>query len=69
MSFGGARRRTPTVVMALGIWLPFSPLAPAIKLQPLPAAYFVYLPLVLLAYCLLTQLVKVVYIRRFKSWL
>jgi Mg2+-importing ATPase len=60
---------TTAVVMALGIWLPFSPLASAIKLQPLPAAYFIYLPLVLLAYCLLTQLVKVVYIRRFKSWL
>jgi hypothetical protein len=27
------------------------------------------LPQVLLAYCLLTQVVKVVYIRRFKSWL
>jgi Mg2+-importing ATPase len=60
---------TTAVVMALGIWLPFSPLAPAIRLQPLPSAYFIYLPLVLLAYCLLTQLVKVVYIRRFKSWL
>jgi Mg2+-importing ATPase len=60
---------TTAVVMALGIWLPFSPLASAIKLQPLPAAFFVYLPLVLLAYCLLTQAVKVVYIRKFKSWL
>jgi Mg2+-importing ATPase len=57
------------VVMAAGIWLPFSPIAPALKLQPLPAGYFIYLPLVLLAYCLLTQLVKVIYIRRFKSWL
>jgi Mg2+-importing ATPase len=60
---------TTAVAMALGIWLPFSPLAPAIKLQPLPAAYFIYLPLVLLAYCLLMQLVKTVYIRLFKSWL
>jgi Mg2+-importing ATPase len=60
---------TTAVVMAVGIWLPFSPLASAVKLQPLPAAYFIYLPLVLVAYCLLTQLVKVIYIRRFKSWL
>ena len=60
---------TTVVVMALGIWLPFSPLAPAVKLQPLPAGYFIYLPLVLIAYCLLTQLVKVIYIRRLKSWL
>jgi len=60
---------TTAVVMAIGVALPFSPLASAVKLQPLPAAYFLYLPLVLLAYCLLTQTVKVAYIRRFKSWL
>jgi Mg2+-importing ATPase len=60
---------TTAVVMSLGIWLPFSPLAAAVRLQPLPVAYFIYLPLVLVAYCLLTQLVKVIYIRRFKSWL
>ncbi len=60
---------TTAAVMAAGIWLPFSPLAPAIRLQPLPAAFFVYLPLVLLAYCLLTQAVKVLYIRRFHTWL
>jgi Mg2+-importing ATPase len=56
-------------VMAVGIALPFAPFAPAIKLQPLPSGYFIYLPVVLLAYCLLTQIVKVIYIRRFKSWL
>jgi Mg2+-importing ATPase len=60
---------TTAVVIALGIYVPFSPLAPAIKLQPLPSGYFLYLPLVLVAYCFLTQLVKTVYIRRFKSWL
>ncbi len=55
--------------MVIGIALPFSPLASAIRLQPLPSGYFLYLPVVLLAYCLLTQFVKVIYIRRFKSWL
>jgi len=60
---------TTAAVMALGIWLPFSPLAPAVHLEPLPAGFFVYLPAVLLAYCLLTQLAKVLYIRRFKVWL
>lgn len=60
---------TTAVVMALGIALPFSPLASAVKLQALPAGYFLYLPFVLLGYCLLTQFVKVFYIRRFKSWL
>src|SRR4030095_10741406 len=32
--------------MGFGIWLPSSPLAPAIKLQPLPAGFFIYLPVV-----------------------
>ena len=41
----------------------------ALHLQPLPATFFLYLPLVLLAYCLMTQAVKVLYIRRFKTWL
>jgi Mg2+-importing ATPase len=60
---------TTAMVMAIGVYLPFSPMASAVKLQPLPAGYFIYLPLVLFAYCLLTQLVKAVYIRRFRSWL
>ncbi len=60
---------TTAAVMAIGIWIPFSPLAAAFKMQPLPAGYFVYLPVLLLAYCLLTQMVKGIYIRRFKSWL
>jgi Mg2+-importing ATPase len=60
---------TTAAVMAVGVWLPFSPMAPAIHLQPLPGGFFVYVPLVLLAYCALTQVVKVLYLRRFKSWL
>jgi len=60
---------TTAAVMAFGIWLPFSPLAPAFKLQPLPAGFFIYLPIVLVAYSLLTQLIKVNYIRVFKHWL
>lgn len=60
---------TTAAVMAVGVWLPFSPLAPALKLQPLPAGFFLYLPVVLLAYCVTTQLAKVLYRRQFKSWL
>lgn len=60
---------TTAVVMLIGIWLPFSPVAAAFHLQALPVGFFVFLPLVLFAYCLLTQLVKVIYIRRFNSWL
>jgi len=57
------------VVMATGLWLPFSPIAPALRLQPLPPAYFVYLAAVLICYCLAVQAAKRLYIRAFKTWL
>ena len=60
---------TTAAVMALGIWLPFSPFADALKLTALPAQYFFYLPGILLGYCLLTQVVKKIYIRRYRAWL
>ncbi|HRP06068.1 MAG TPA: magnesium-translocating P-type ATPase, partial [Opitutaceae bacterium] len=60
---------TTALVMLAGIALPFSPLASALHLQALPGSFFVYVALVVPAYCLLTQLVKRVYIRRFGSWL
>ncbi|WP_397453845.1 magnesium-translocating P-type ATPase [Pseudomonas sp. NA-150] len=53
------------VIMAVGIFLPMGPLAHYFKLQALPSLYFVFLPLILLAYMGLTQAVKGFYIRRF----
>ena len=41
------------------------PLADYFKLQPLPAAYFLWLAGILLGYSLLTTLMKRFYIRRF----
>jgi len=35
----------------------------------LPPGYFLYVALVLLAYCALTQAVKRAYVRRFGHWL
>jgi Mg2+-importing ATPase len=57
------------LIMACGVWLPFSPLAPALKLESLPLGYFPWLVAILVAYCVLTQLLKRVYIRRFEKWL
>ncbi|MFE6686247.1 magnesium-translocating P-type ATPase [Streptomyces sp. NPDC057743] len=57
------------LVMAVGIAIPFSPLATALGLQALPMGYFPWLVGTLLAYCLLTHGVKTWYIRRFNSWL
>ncbi|MFL8990221.1 magnesium-translocating P-type ATPase [Pseudomonas sp. QLc11A] len=53
------------LIMAVGIFLPMGPLAHYFKLQALPSLYFVFLPVILLAYMALTQAVKGVYIRRF----
>jgi Mg2+-importing ATPase len=56
-------------VMAVGIAVPFTPLGAAVGMVPLPLAYFPWLAGTLLCYCLLTQLVKRWYIRRFGIWL
>ncbi|MGL4285853.1 MAG: magnesium-translocating P-type ATPase [Phreatobacter sp.] len=56
-------------IMAFGIYVPFSPLGAAVGLQPLPWDYFPWLAGTLVGYCVLTQLVKTLYIRRFKTWL
>jgi P-type Mg2+ transporter len=55
----------PTVsVMAVGLWLPVSPFAPALGFVALPTLYWPILAATLLSYVLLTQLVKVVLLRR-----
>ncbi len=69
-----SRAATPVImltacIMALGIYLPFSPVGEHLGMVPLPPAYFVWLALILSSYCLLTQLVKTIYIRRFGQWL
>ena len=56
------------VVIALGIYVPFSPLGTLVGLQPLPLAYFPWLVGTLFAYCCVAQLMKTIYIRRFKQW-
>jgi len=55
-------------VMALGIYVPFSPLGSLVGLQPLPWQYFPWLVGTLLTYCVLAQSMKRFYIRRFKQW-
>jgi P-type Mg2+ transporter len=69
-----SRAATPVIlltasIMAIGIYLPFSPLGEHVGLVPLPASYFPWLVGILLSYCLLTQVVKGWYIRRYHAWL
>jgi Mg2+-importing ATPase len=56
-------------IMAIGIYLPFSPLGEHLGMVALPLSYFPWLAGILLSYCVLTQLVKTLYIRRFSQWL
>lgn len=58
-----------SLIMIIGIALPFSPLAPALKLTPLPLGYFPWLIGILLSYCILTQLIKNWFINKFHQWL
>ena len=58
-----------SLIMLIGIALPFSPLAPALKLVALPLSYFPWLFGILIAYCLLTQLIKNWFIGKFHQWL
>jgi Mg2+-importing ATPase len=58
-----------SLVMAIGIFIPFSPFTSALKLQPLPLIYFPFLILILFSYCVLTQFIKNWYIKKFNQWL
>ncbi|WP_242058217.1 MULTISPECIES: hypothetical protein [Nostoc] len=41
-------------IMAIGIYIPFSPIASGLGFVPLPASYFLWLALILSSYCVLT---------------
>lgn len=58
-----------SLIMLIGIFIPFSPIAGALKLEPLPLSYFPWLISILGGYCVLTQLVKIWFIKRFNQWL
>ena len=58
---------TTISIMALGMWLPYSPLAPSLGLTSLPRMYWPILMLTLLSYMGLTQVIKVWLLR--KKWI
>jgi Mg2+-importing ATPase len=58
-----------SLIMVIGIFLPFSPFAFALKMQPLPMSYFPWLIAILVSYCLLTQFIKNWFIKKFNQWL
>jgi Mg2+-importing ATPase len=58
---------TTLSIMALGMWLPYSPLASSLGLTSLPRMYWPILMVTLLCYVSLTQLIKVWLLR--KKWI
>jgi len=58
-----------SLIMLIGIALPFSPIASAFKLVALPLSFFPWLIGILFCYCLLTQVIKNWFINKFSQWL
>jgi P-type Mg2+ transporter len=58
---------TSAAIMAVGVWLPSSPIGRWLGLVPLPMTFWPFLVLTLLTYVALTQVVKVWLIRR--NWI
>jgi Mg2+-importing ATPase len=56
---------TSLIIVAAGAWLTVSPLANTLGFVPLPALYWLFLAVMMLAYAILTQVVKIWFIRRF----
>lgn len=56
-------------VVAIGLWLPFSPLAAHIGMIPLPTNYLIFLCAVMVGYWALMSILKRWYIKRFGTWL
>ncbi|MBF2064823.1 MAG: magnesium-translocating P-type ATPase [Calothrix sp. C42_A2020_038] len=57
------------MIIIIGMVIPFTPLGTTLGMVPLPMRYFGWLWAILGAYCLLTQVIKLWYIRIFGKWL
>ncbi len=58
-----------SVIMLIAIAIPFSPLAASFKMVALPISFFPWILAILVSYCMLTQLVKTWFIKKFNQWL
>ncbi|KLD62979.1 magnesium-translocating P-type ATPase [Dyella japonica] len=58
-----------TAIIIIGMLIPFTAIGGKLGMVPLPGIYFGWLALTVLTYCVLTQLVKLVYIKRYGRWL
>jgi len=60
---------TTALIMAIGIYLPYTYAGTSIGLTPLPHSYYYWLIATLISYCVLVQIVKKWFIRKFNYWL
>jgi Mg2+-importing ATPase len=58
-----------TAIIIIGMLVPYMGIGAKIGMVALPGIYFGWLALTVLTYCVLTQLMKLVYIRRYGRWL
>ena len=58
---------TTVIIMCIGMWLPFSPMAAPLGFVPLPPLYWPLLVLTLVCYMGLTQVIKMWLFR--KGWI
>ncbi|HEX5487898.1 MAG TPA: magnesium-translocating P-type ATPase [Rhodanobacteraceae bacterium] len=58
-----------TAIIAIGIAIPFTVVGEKLGMVELPGEYFAWVAATVLAYCVLTQFVKVIYMRRYARWL
>jgi Mg2+-importing ATPase len=56
---------TSLAIVAVGAWLPYSPLAGTLGFVPLPGLYWPYLLAMLLGYVVLTQVVKTWFVKKY----
>ncbi len=60
---------TTAFIMCVGVYLPYSHAGQSLGMVPLPREYLYWLFATLLSYCVLVQIVKMWYIKKFKTWL
>ena len=58
-----------TAIIVIGMLIPYLHIGTKIGMIELPLVYFGWLAATVLAYCVLTQVMKLVYIRRYGRWL
>lgn len=58
---------TTLAIMAIGAWLPYSPLASSLGMTPLPAIYWAWIAGFLVLYSVLTHKVKTWFFKRFEG--